>query len=146
MVFTWRMVLEVVQPFWAALQRGEFITDAAEGVGTYRKKGARWMAAECGVRPRRGRDLLGRYLSFSEREEIALARAGGEERVGEPEGLVGLVGVCSNSGWALSSMAHIPGQVGCTAADAWSVGRLAAGLVAEAKPARRCWLELDDGL
>jgi transposase, IS30 family len=66
------------RPFWAALQRGEFITDAAEGVGTYRKKGARWMAAEGGVRPRRGRDLLGRYLSFAEREEIALARAAGE--------------------------------------------------------------------
>jgi len=27
-VFTWRMVPEVVQPFWAALQRGEFITGA----------------------------------------------------------------------------------------------------------------------
>jgi IS30 family transposase len=77
-VFTWRMVPEVIQPFWAALQRGEFITDAAEGVGTYRKKGARWMAAEGGVRPRRGRVLHGRYLSFSEREEIALARAAGE--------------------------------------------------------------------
>jgi len=36
------------------------------------------MAAEGGVRPRRGRDLLGRYLSFAEREEIALARAAGE--------------------------------------------------------------------
>jgi transposase, IS30 family len=72
------MVPEVVQPFWAALQRGEFITDAAEGVGTYRKKGARWMVAEGGVRPRRGRDLQGRYLSFAEREEIALARAAGE--------------------------------------------------------------------
>jgi len=46
MVFTWRMVPEVIQPFWAALQRGEFITGAAEGAGTYRKKGARWMAAE----------------------------------------------------------------------------------------------------
>jgi hypothetical protein len=30
MVFSWRMVPEVVQPFWAALQRGEFITGAAE--------------------------------------------------------------------------------------------------------------------
>jgi len=78
MVFTWRMVPEVVQPFWAASQRGEFITGAAEGVGTYRKNGARWMVAEGGVRPRRGRDLVGRYLSFSEREEIALARAAGE--------------------------------------------------------------------
>jgi hypothetical protein len=32
------MVPERVQPFWAALQRGEFITDAAAEVGTYRKK------------------------------------------------------------------------------------------------------------
>ncbi|MGA2928997.1 MAG: IS30 family transposase [Solirubrobacteraceae bacterium] len=72
------MVPEVIQPFWAALQRGEFITDAAAGVGTYRKKGARWIVASGGVRPRRGRDLEGRYLSFAEREEIALARAGGE--------------------------------------------------------------------
>ena len=30
------------------------------------------------MRPRRGRDLQGRYLSFSEREEIAVGRAGGE--------------------------------------------------------------------
>src|SRR5207237_331849 len=37
-----------------------------------------WVAACGGVRPRRGRDLQGRYLSFAEREEIALARARGE--------------------------------------------------------------------
>jgi len=40
--------------------------------------GARWLAAEGGVRPRRGRDLQGRYLSFGEREEVALGRAAGE--------------------------------------------------------------------
>ena len=43
-------VPEVVQPFWAALQRGEFIADAAVAVGTYRKQGARagWRrAAAC---------------------------------------------------------------------------------------------------
>jgi transposase, IS30 family len=73
------MVSEVVQPFWAALQRGEFISDAAGEVGTYRKAGTRWVAEASGVRPRRGRDLQGRYLSFSEREEIALARARGEQ-------------------------------------------------------------------
>jgi hypothetical protein len=39
-VFSERMVAEIVHPFWAALQRGEFITDAAEQVGMYRKKGA----------------------------------------------------------------------------------------------------------
>jgi len=72
------MISEVVQPFWAAVQRGEFITEAAESVGTYREMGGRWIAAAGGVRPRRGRDLQGRYLSFSEREEIAVGRAGGE--------------------------------------------------------------------
>ena len=77
-VFTDRMVPERVQPFWAALQRGEFITDAAAEIGSYRKKGTRWVAAAGGVRPRRGRDLKGRCLTFSEREEIALCRARGE--------------------------------------------------------------------
>jgi IS30 family transposase len=72
------MVSEDVQVFWAALQRGEFITDAAEAVGTYRKQGTRWVIANGGVRPRRGRNLQGRYLSFAEREEIALGRAAGK--------------------------------------------------------------------
>ncbi len=76
--FSERMVTEVVQQFWAAMARGEFITDAAAQAGTYREMGARWLRAEGGVRPRRGRDLKGRCLTFSEREEIALARAGGE--------------------------------------------------------------------
>ncbi len=44
-VFTESMINERFQAFWAALQRGEFITDAAAEAGTYRKKGARWMAA-----------------------------------------------------------------------------------------------------
>ena len=76
--FSERMVAEVVQAFWDAMQRGEFITGAACEVGTYRKKGARWLAATGGVRPRRGRNLKGRSLSFGEREEIALGRAAGE--------------------------------------------------------------------
>ena len=41
-------------------------------------KGRRWILAEHGIRPRRGRDLKGRCLTFSEREEIALGRARGE--------------------------------------------------------------------
>jgi hypothetical protein len=48
------MISENVQVFWAALQRGEFITDAAEAAGTYRKQGTRWVIACGGVRPRRG--------------------------------------------------------------------------------------------
>jgi DNA-binding NarL/FixJ family response regulator len=76
--FSDRMVPEVVQVFWAAMARGEFVTAAAAEAGTYREKGSRWLAAEGGIRPRRGRDLKGRCLTFSEREEIAVARAGGE--------------------------------------------------------------------
>ena len=76
--FSERMVPERMQVFWDALQAGEFITGAAAAVGTYRIKGRRWMEASGGIRPRRGRNLAGRYLSLSEREEIALARARGE--------------------------------------------------------------------
>src|ERR1035441_7256611 len=76
--FSDRMVPEVVQVFWAAMARGEFITDAAAEVGTYREKGMRWLRAEGGIRPRRGRNLKGRCLTFGEREEIAVARGGGE--------------------------------------------------------------------
>lgn len=69
------MVAEMHQKFWEAMARGEFITDAAQGAGSYRKQGARWLVACGGVRPRRGRDLKGRCLTFAEREEIALLRA-----------------------------------------------------------------------
>jgi transposase, IS30 family len=77
-MFNERMRPEVIQPFWAALQAGAFITGAAESVGTYRVQGRRWILAENGIRPRRGRNLKGRCLTFSEREEIALGRAAGE--------------------------------------------------------------------
>jgi IS30 family transposase len=76
--FSDRMVSEMVQVFWAAIARGEFVTAAAAEAGTYREKGTRWLIAENGIRPRRGRDLKGRCLSFAEREEIAVGRAGGE--------------------------------------------------------------------
>ena len=76
--FNEAMVPEVVQPFWEAMQRGEFITDAAEEAGTHRKKGRRWLRDAGGVRPRRGRNIKGRCLSFAAREEIALGRAAGE--------------------------------------------------------------------
>jgi hypothetical protein len=72
--FSNQMISENMQVFWAALQAGEFIADAAPRAGTYRKQGTRWVIANGGVRPRRGRDLQGRYLSFAEREEIGLAQ------------------------------------------------------------------------
>jgi IS30 family transposase len=76
--FSDRMIPEMVQAFWAAMARGEFVTAAAAEAGTYREKGTRWLIAENGIRPRRGRDLKGRCLTFAEREEIALGRAAGE--------------------------------------------------------------------
>jgi IS30 family transposase len=78
MRFSYRMVPEVYQVFWAAMARGEFITDAAAEAGTYRKQGTRWLFAAGGVRPRRGRDLKGRCLTLTQREEIAVGRARGE--------------------------------------------------------------------
>ena len=74
--FANHMVTESVQLFWSELQRGEFISDAAVVAGTYRKQGTRWVIANGGVRPRRGRDLKGRCLSFTERERLALRAAG----------------------------------------------------------------------
>jgi hypothetical protein len=54
--FSNQMISENVQVFWAELQRGEFVTDAAEAAGTYRKQGTRWVLANGGVCPRRGRN------------------------------------------------------------------------------------------
>lgn len=76
--FSEQMITDVVQGFWTGMQQGDFITEAAEKAGTYRKMGARWLAAAGGVRPRRGRDLKGRCLSFHEREVIALGKAAGD--------------------------------------------------------------------
>jgi IS30 family transposase len=76
--FSNRLVAELYQPFWAAWQGGEFLTDASAVAGTHRKRGLAWLRQAGGVRPRRGRNLQRRYLSFAEREEIALARAAGE--------------------------------------------------------------------
>jgi Helix-turn-helix domain len=76
--FSYRMVPEVYQVFWAGMAAGEFINDAAIAAGSYRKQGTRWLAAAGGVRPRRGRNLKGRCLTLTQREEIALGRARGE--------------------------------------------------------------------
>ena len=76
--FSNKLVPELFEPFWAALQAGEFLTDASAAAGTHRHRGLQWLREAGGVRPRRGRDLQGTYLSFAEREQIALGRAAGE--------------------------------------------------------------------
>ncbi len=60
------------------MQDGGFITDAVAVIDTSRRTGRRVLVDAGGVRPRRGRDLKGRCLTFTEREEIALGRAASE--------------------------------------------------------------------
>ncbi|GAA1112408.1 IS30-like element ISBlo4 family transposase [Nesterenkonia jeotgali] len=60
------------------MQAGEFITDAVLPIETSRRTGLRVLLDAGGVRPRRGRNLQGRCLSFTQREEIAVLRAQGQ--------------------------------------------------------------------
>lgn len=66
-----------MQVFRAGMQAGDFITDAVAAINTSRRTGRRVLAGAGGVRPRRGRDLKGRCLTFGQREEIAVLRAQG---------------------------------------------------------------------
>lgn len=69
---------DLLQVFWAGMQAGEFITGAVAQIETSRRTGRRVLQRAGGVRPRRGRDLKGRCLSFAQREEIAVLRAEGQ--------------------------------------------------------------------
>ena len=60
------------------MQAGDFLTDAVLPLGVDRRTGARILVAAGGVRPRRGRGLKGRCLTFADREEIAVLRAQGK--------------------------------------------------------------------
>lgn len=68
---------DLLQPLWAGMQAGDFITDAVVPINTSRRTGRRVLAEAGGVRPRRGRDLKGRCLTFARREEIAVLRGQG---------------------------------------------------------------------
>jgi hypothetical protein len=70
------MIGETLRALWAAMQRGEFITYAAEQAGTYRKKDARY---HCGRRgpTAPGSRLEGPIPVDAEREVIALGLAAG---------------------------------------------------------------------
>jgi len=69
---------DLLQRFWQVMADGGFITDAVAVIDTSRRTGRRVLVEAGGVRPRRGRGLKGRCLTFVEREEIALGRAAGE--------------------------------------------------------------------
>jgi hypothetical protein len=67
--------------FWAAIAAGMASEDAAVGAGVSQAVGTRWFRKAGGMPPamfaRSAKPLSGRYLSFAEREEIALLHAQG---------------------------------------------------------------------
>jgi len=67
--------------FWVAVAAGLSSEDAAAGAGVSPTVGTRWFRAAGGMPPAplapSSKPLSGRYLSFAEREEIALWRAQG---------------------------------------------------------------------
>ena len=65
------------QRFWAAIARGVSSEDAAAEAGVSAAVGVRWFREAGGMPSVTQAPLSGRYLSFCEREEIALLRACG---------------------------------------------------------------------
>jgi IS30 family transposase len=63
--------------FWAAIRAGVMTEDAAAAAGVSSPVGFRWFRHAGGVNPGLPATVSGRYLSFSEREDIALLRAQG---------------------------------------------------------------------
>lgn len=63
--------------FWAAVARGDKTDDAATEAGVSSPVGYRWFRHAGGVNPCLPPVVSGRYLSFSEREDIALLKAQG---------------------------------------------------------------------
>src|SRR5436305_3509918 len=72
--------------FWTAVARGASTVDAAAEAGVLWSVGVRWFGKGGGMPPLALAPVSGRYLSFEEREEIAvlLARGcGGREIAGQ---------------------------------------------------------------
>jgi IS30 family transposase len=68
--------------FWAAIGRGVSSEDAAAEIGVSSAVGARWFRHAGGVNPCLAPSVSGRYVSFAEREDIAIWHA---QRVGVRE-------------------------------------------------------------
>ncbi len=66
------------QRFWAAIARGLTSEEAAVAAGVSPAVGTRWFRENGGMPSVCSAPLSGRYLSFAEREEIALGRARGD--------------------------------------------------------------------
>src|SRR4051812_20326701 len=67
----------VQRQFWRLIAQGVWTEDAAVGVGVSTPVASRWFHHAGGMSPISLDEPTGRYLSFAEREEIALLRAQG---------------------------------------------------------------------
>jgi hypothetical protein len=65
----------VQRDFWRRIASGVTTLEAAEAVGVSWPVGSRWFRHAGGMPPISLDEPTGRYLSFAEREEIALLRA-----------------------------------------------------------------------
>ena len=70
---------EVEREFWREIAKGLLAEEAAVAVGVSQAVGARWFRHGGGMPPFDLAPLSGRYLSFREREEIAILRARARE-------------------------------------------------------------------
>jgi transposase, IS30 family len=68
---------ELRRRFWRLVAAGSSTEAASAAVGVERTTGLRWFIEAGGIPPMNLAEPKGRYLSFSEREEIALDRAAG---------------------------------------------------------------------
>lgn len=73
--FTPRMLGDVQQVMWGVYCSGQEMNLAGDVVGFSRKTVYNRVAEAGGIRPRRGRDLVGRPLSYAERVVIEVGRA-----------------------------------------------------------------------
>lgn len=67
----------VEREFWRLIAQGKSTEDAAAAMGVSVPVGSRWFRHAGGMPPRSLAEPTGRYLSFAEREELALLRAQG---------------------------------------------------------------------
>lgn len=68
---------EIQRQFWGEIAKGSLPEEAAHVVGVSQAVGTRWFRHGGGMPPFCLNPLSGRYLSFAEREEIALLRVQG---------------------------------------------------------------------
>jgi len=68
---------EVEREFWRQIAQGLTSEDAAAVVGVSGPVGSRWFRHGGGMPPIKLTEASGRYLSFAEREEIAILKAQG---------------------------------------------------------------------